>query len=221
MNHATTSKKDSFLASIFQEAFLKYFFPQMWYSIDHWLFHKPKDRILDLGCGSGLFSISMLKSGCNVTSADPSSQCLANLKRLTSNSRLKPRVIQCAPESLPLPDKFFDSIICINLLEFSESPHSVCKEIHRVLKKNGKAVIATNMPYSPWALRPVMNAVRKSNDLQGPRPLTKREFGKVLQASGLTVDTVKFRARFLPITFFGIKIPWYTASCLTALVIKR
>ncbi len=45
--------------------------------------------------------------------------------------------------SLPYPEKNFDAIVAIEVYEHLHSPSEAAKEMFRVLKKNGKAIIST------------------------------------------------------------------------------
>jgi len=54
---------------------------------------------------------------------------------------------------LPFANESFDLIALPHVLEFMESPHEALREIHRILRPEGRIVISGFNPYSLWGLR--------------------------------------------------------------------
>jgi len=48
-------------------------------------------------------------------------------------------------EKLPFPNRFFDVIFCTNVLDHTDNPREVVKEISRVLKKRGYFILAVHI----------------------------------------------------------------------------
>jgi len=92
-----------------------------------------KGKTLDIGCGTGR-SLSLLNDafGC-----DPSFEML----RIAKNKTNFP-LVKCGAENLSFKDKSFDSVTCIftvlNLCDYEIA----AKEMNRVLKKGGVAVVS-------------------------------------------------------------------------------
>lgn len=99
---------------------------------------KPKN-ILDVGCASGwmLSKISEKYPKAQCTGIDVYKKAIEYGQKLYKNLRL----ISVDAHKLPFKDKFFDLVICTELLEHVENPQKVLSEIKRILVPNGIAII--------------------------------------------------------------------------------
>lgn len=50
----------------------------------------------------------------------------------------------CVAEQLPFNTESFDAVVCTQLLEHSDDPQKVLREIHRVLKRGGVLILSTH-----------------------------------------------------------------------------
>lgn len=101
---------------------------------------RNNDAVLDLGCGEG-FLISCLPDLKKIVGIDISKVALNKARKILKN---KPN-IQLSwgdAQKLNIPNQSFDKIICSETLEHLPQPEKAIKEIHRVLKKNGLAIIS-------------------------------------------------------------------------------
>ncbi|MBS1773665.1 MAG: class I SAM-dependent methyltransferase [Bacteroidetes bacterium] len=93
--------------------------------------------LLDAGCGTGFFLSLAAKQGAVVTGIDLSdSQVNTAQKYLTSATF---RV--ASTEDLPFADDSFDYVAANNSVQFCPNPDKALKEIYRVLKPGGTAII--------------------------------------------------------------------------------
>lgn len=99
------------------------------------LYHKldinKNDKILEIGCGSGLFS-KYFDNKCDYYGIDYA-ESIINKNIFFNNST----VFCCEANSLPFKDTFFDKIFCIGVFEYfpnTEYMNMVLKEIERVSK---------------------------------------------------------------------------------------
>lgn len=97
-------------------------------------------RVLDLGCGTGRFSLPMAnRLGFNVTGADSSSDMLAKAQQKDTNSE-----VNWAPtdaQALTFPEDSFDVVFMSHLLHHVDSPPTVMRECHRILVSSGVVLI--------------------------------------------------------------------------------
>jgi ubiquinone/menaquinone biosynthesis C-methylase UbiE len=100
------------------------------------LVHEKGSIILDLGCGHGEISSSLLGQN-RVLGLDISVRQLLNAQK----NGLE--VYQANANSIPLADNQIDVVLFIGLLQYFEDIQAVMKDICRVLKPGGRLVVET------------------------------------------------------------------------------
>jgi ubiquinone/menaquinone biosynthesis C-methylase UbiE len=109
------------------------------------------EMILDVGCGTGVFSLNILRLGARITGLDISHPMLKRAER-----KAKGQPFQCVAgdmQALPFGDDCFDKVVSMTALEFIEDGPEAVKELFRVAKKGGVVVVTTLNSLSPWADR--------------------------------------------------------------------
>ncbi|MBT9150492.1 MAG: putative S-adenosylmethionine-dependent methyltransferase [candidate division WS2 bacterium] len=99
------------------------------------------DRILDVGCGDGNFSI-MLKEACNakeVYGIEISEKGVESAKRNGVNCFQ----LDIDEEDFPFSNDSFDAVYCGEVIEHLYDPDHLVEEIFRTMKKGGVCVINT------------------------------------------------------------------------------
>ncbi len=98
------------------------------------------DRLLDVACGTGDFSIAAKKKG--ITSIIGADLSLNMLKLFTEKEKsVRGNLAQCVAEHLPFKEKRFDLItVAFGVRNFYDIPQGF-KEFNRVLSDNGKAIV--------------------------------------------------------------------------------
>lgn len=98
-------------------------------------FLKDSKKILDVGCSVGrIMSLYSHK----FQGIDVDKKAL----KIAKNKGLKVKYADVA-KKLPFKDEMFDAVYCSHVIEHMESPLYLMKEINRVLKEKGKAVVIT------------------------------------------------------------------------------
>ena len=118
-------------------------------------------KILDLGCGTGRFSIEIAKHGAKVTAQDPSRSMVEEVKRMMDDAEIN--LINGDGYELPFKDESFDGCLCINVIDHVEDHNKLIREISRVLRKDGFVIINFSNSFSfylPIAF--YVNLTRKS-----------------------------------------------------------
>jgi len=109
---------------------------------------------LDLGCGTGNYSLWLAEMGLAVTALDLSAGMLerARAKAAASAAGLeRVRFVQGNFADLPFADASFDLVLSVTALEFAGDPSGVLKEALRVTRPGGRVVAAVLTRPSPWA----------------------------------------------------------------------
>jgi ubiquinone/menaquinone biosynthesis C-methylase UbiE len=97
-------------------------------------------RVLDLGCGTGRFSIPMAnKLHYRLTGADSSREMLAQAKKKDSRGIIDWDCVDA--QNLKYPDASFDIVFMSHLLHHVDSPAIVITECKRVLKNRGVILV--------------------------------------------------------------------------------
>ena len=109
------------------------------------------ERILDVGCGTGIFTRDVLSLEVEVTGLDLSLPMLKQAIRKISGNTFNGLVGDM--KSLPFSDGTFDKVFSMTAIEFLGDAKEAVKELGRVTKKNGTIVLTTLNSLSPWAAR--------------------------------------------------------------------
>lgn len=109
------------------------------------------EKILDAGCGTGVFTLDYLAVGAQVVGLDISGPMLAVAEE---KARGYPFVaIQGDMLALPFADDSFDKAVSVTAVEFIEDAAKAVDELFRVTKPGGIVVVAALNSLSPWATR--------------------------------------------------------------------
>jgi 2-polyprenyl-6-hydroxyphenyl methylase/3-demethylubiquinone-9 3-methyltransferase len=100
-------------------------------------------RLLDAGCGTGLFSKIAVEAGARVTSVDVGPALLAEVAKKCESERVVGSVTD-----LPFLDRTFEIVICTEVIEHTPDPRRAVAELARVLAPGGTLVLTT--PNRVW-----------------------------------------------------------------------
>lgn len=162
---------------------------------------QPHERVLDVGCGLGEFSLLCAAQAREVLGVDASptavaaARCAADELGVTNVSFVEGDVYELTkiagePES-------FDKIICFDLLEHLSDPESVLKQIHALLRPGGRALAYTNCfgRFSARYLREWLDSGGRVGELWG---IDRRDHHLVrFTPARLCTMTAAWRARFV------------------------
>ena len=123
----------------------------------------PKSaRLLDLGCGAGVLSEQLLRSGYRVTCADASEDMLELARRRLSTCPSPPEaVVRADIRNLPFEDSTFDLVICMGVFGYFDEVEAALAQVRRVLVPGGVYIMSIRNPYNlylcelgllPWRL---------------------------------------------------------------------
>lgn len=105
---------------------------------------KNGQKVLDIGCGTGLLSLKFLeKAGCSITGVDSSPEMLSIFNNKTKKLALSTRVV-CKLEdakALDFEPNMFDVVASTVTLHHLTDKFPTIKKIHEILKPKGRFVL--------------------------------------------------------------------------------
>ncbi len=105
----------------------------------------PADRILDLGCGTGIVARLLrerLGGGARITGVDASAEMIAMARTLAPELEWR----EGNAMQLPFADASFELVVAQQMLQFVPDRAAALREIRRVLVPGGRLVAATWRP---------------------------------------------------------------------------
>lgn len=107
----------------------------------------PGEKILDIGCGVGTFAFHSAKRGAQTAGIDYSEESIKAAKILSSKFGVGEKTDFRVGSALQLPfeDSCFDKVVSADFIEHITHEEKVifCKEMFRVLKPGGTAIVFT------------------------------------------------------------------------------
>jgi ubiquinone/menaquinone biosynthesis C-methylase UbiE len=159
------------------------------------------ELILDAGCGTGIFTRTLIEPGAQVVGLDISAPMIRHARRTLSGASFTPIVADML--ALPFDNARFDKVLSVTALEFIEDAGTAIEELLRVTRPQGCMVIATLNSLSPWATRRSAEAranaqsIFKAAYFRSPEQLRKLVpgEGRIKTAVHFAKDTDPARAR--------------------------
>jgi ubiquinone/menaquinone biosynthesis C-methylase UbiE len=109
------------------------------------------EKILDAGCGTGIFTVDFLDAGADVVGLELSYPMVARAASKLSGRPFAP--VTGDMRALPFADARFDKAVSVTAIEFIEDAEGTVAELFRVTKSGGMVMVATLNSLSPWAYR--------------------------------------------------------------------
>ena len=116
----------------------------LWEPVLEALALRDDDRLLDVGCGGGVFLRRALETGCAGTGLDHSRD-MVRLARETVGGAA--RIVEGKAEAMPFDDGEFTAVSCLVAFFFFPDPVAALREMRRVLDgERGRVAIMTTAP---------------------------------------------------------------------------
>ena len=109
------------------------------------------ERILDAGCGSGIFTAPVIERGARVIGLDLSLPMLRHARAALPGGTFAPLAADLC--QLPFAGGRFDRSVSVTALEFVADGRRALAELFRVTRPGGRIVVATLNRLGPWATR--------------------------------------------------------------------
>jgi ubiquinone/menaquinone biosynthesis C-methylase UbiE len=162
------------------------------------------ERILDAGCGTGIFTLGILTSGAHVAGVDLSLPMLGKAVRKCRSLPFSPVVGDIL--LLPFRNESFDKAVSITALEFIKDAKGAVEELFRVTRTKGLVVVATLNSQSPWAERRRKEAEKKETIFSKAIFRSPRQMLALTPFPGIVKTAVHFQREADPET--AIEAEW-------------
>jgi len=150
----------------------------LWQSLQH----SGRLEVLEAGCGAGRFTEVLLQlPSVSLTSTDLSAAVEPNQDNFPQSDRH--RIVQCDANAAPFAPRQFDVVICLGVIQHTESPERTIASLYEQVKPGGWLVIDhyghTLSRYSKvtWLLlRPILKRLPAERSLAVTEKLTRAFF---------------------------------------------
>jgi ubiquinone/menaquinone biosynthesis C-methylase UbiE len=183
----------------------------------YWLQHKIQtmftlagfstdDRLLEVGCTAGTYTMYLARDGYDITGLDISSESIAAARVVAQDRGLSTAhfVASDVDDMRDIPDNAFDGAFSFSTLRYLPDPVRSLTEIRRVLRPGARVVVDFPNKYCPWfeVLKFVVGVERHIYD----HTYSTRQVLQMMRASGF----VNVRAK--RIIFFAKQFPGQLVS---------
>ena len=121
-------------------------------------------RVLDAGCGTGRLAraVKIRCPDAEVAGLDADPRILTLASRKAARRNLDVKFFEVLVEAIPFPDESFDLVFSVLVLHHlpGEAKEQACREIFRVLRPAGRAIIADYGPPHGWPAGLVATVMR-------------------------------------------------------------
>ncbi|SES89992.1 ubiquinone biosynthesis O-methyltransferase [Natronincola peptidivorans] len=147
--------------------------------------------ILDVGCGTGNFSIKLAELGCKVVAIDLSEEMLKVARRKVEEKELDITFHTMDVYDIKLEENQFDAVFSMAAFEFIKEPQKAYTEMMRVLKPGGELLIGTIHRNSSWG------SLYMSKDFQENTVFKYADFKSLEELEGLDKKNLVARGECL------------------------
>ncbi len=156
-------------------------------------------RVLDVGCGSGLFGQILMVRGARVDGIDAAEPLLAIARRTAPGATF----VRGEMEALPYDDAMFNVVTAIDAFQYAADPAQALFEIRRVAKRGAQIVIVT------WGHSERCEAAAYLGVLRVLAPAASwRTPGPFALAEGYALRNFVTQAGFRPDRLVDLKVPF-------------
>lgn len=113
-----------------------------------WILDRPDpkrgDSLIDIGCGNGSYHLPLVKRGVRIIlGIDTSPGMIVSTQRQANEHRLPVVAVEAGAERVPVPDASYDLAMANYVLFHVADIPVALREVRRVLKTGGRAVVST------------------------------------------------------------------------------
>lgn len=110
-----------------------------------------RKRVLDIGCGTGIYSKYFLERGAHVTALDISENMLDMTRQHCQGFEKRLTLVRGSFERSAFNENSFDLVLGSFMLGYFRNLDTVYKKIHATLKPGGRSILSSIHPYKMQA----------------------------------------------------------------------
>jgi ubiquinone/menaquinone biosynthesis C-methylase UbiE len=168
-------------------------------------------RILEIGCGTGNFSLALAQKRARVVGLDYSSPMLARAREKVSKQGLDLALVRGLASHLPFADESFDGVMCILAMDFMAERELALREMVRVLRLGGFLLVGMLNRFSLWTVERAIKSWFRQSLWSEVRFITPQELRRLLSGP-LELTTIRTRqAVYFPPWANPLFLPGYAA----------
>ncbi|NBI05848.1 class I SAM-dependent methyltransferase [Senegalia massiliensis] len=141
-------------------------------------------KVLDIGCGTGNFSIRLKELGCEVIGVDISDEMLNVARKKAKEKNLDIDFLNMDIYNLEFDNESFDAVFSMAAFEFIKDTKKAIDEVFRVVKPNGQILVGTINKDSSWG------KLYLSEDFQKNSVFKHAEFKTIEDFIGIQSDNL-------------------------------
>lgn len=154
-------------------------------------------EVLELGCGTGVFTEAIALNADHVFATDLSDELLENAIKRINNDKITFQKENCFSTSFT--SKKFDTAFMANLIHVIEEPSKVLQECYRILKDDGVVVITSFTSYGMKPLEKIKLGIRFIKVWGKPPKFTHRfspdSLSSLVESVGFSIKECKLIGR--------------------------
>lgn len=140
--------------------------------------------VLDVGCGTGNYTLELARQGIKVISIDSSFEMAAFAKRKADKEGLKSNFVVGRAEAMPFKGNIFDGVLSITTLCFVSNAGMAVDGIKRVVRPEGSVVLGELNKWSYWAVLRKIKALFKESSYRGAKFFSFKSLKRLLKKRG-------------------------------------
>ena len=149
------------------------------------------ETALDVGAGTGRFSLKLARQGWNVTALDPNSEMLSIAERAAYRESLRIEFVHSPIEGgLPVLPNAYDLVVCALTLCHVPDLRGAIREFHRALAPCGHLLITDVHPVFVSAGMPTQFVENGITYHLPNEPHTREDYLQAVADPGLSISTV-------------------------------
>ncbi|PIR92499.1 hypothetical protein COU01_01435 [Candidatus Falkowbacteria bacterium CG10_big_fil_rev_8_21_14_0_10_44_15] len=156
----------------------------IWQLLKKHYYSEKSAAILDVGCNSGFLVAQLQTAGYDAAGCDISAEAVSY-----GQNQGRRGLSVCALPQLHYPNGQFDAVLCLDTLEHIRDDKLAIREIGRVLKPGGIAIVTVPAFMFLWGLQDEIS--------HHFRRYTKKELLVKIQAAGFSIERVGYFNFFL------------------------